>query len=291
MEDYMKTWMVLPALTIALSFTPAHAGFKDWIKKKFFIPKIEESHVSFGQASKGALDPSHIKVFVWNILKAKEKGFTNDFVYHGRDTDIFMLQEGSRNGLMERAFEFFPGHRFDMGYSFIARSKKKGDRPTGTVIGSNVEPNYVLVERTVDLEPIIKTPKANTVGYYPIEGTDKELLIVNIHGMNMAGDDAFARHVDQCLEHISKHDGPVIFAGDFNSKNQERINHMVSGMHKHGLVPVLFRNDKRRKSKFSRAIIDYSFVRGLKIKDAWVLGELKTSDHFAMLFEAEITDL
>lgn len=282
--------MVLPILMLTLAFTPAQAGFKDWIKKRFFIPKIEESHVVFGKSSREELDPKHMKVFVWNILKASKKGFTQDFIYHGRDTDIFMLQEGSRNGLMEKAFEFFPGHRFDMGYSFIHRSKKKYE-PTGTVIGSSVEPSNVVIERTQDREPIIKTPKANTIGYYPIKGTDKELLIVNIHGMNMAGDAAFARHVDQCLEHIKNHTGPVIFAGDFNSKNDERLNHMVSGMHKHGLVPVSFRDDKRRKSKFSRAIIDYSFVRGIKIKDAWVLGKLKTSDHFAMVFEAEITDL
>lgn len=293
-ENVMKTKMVLPALifTLLLSLTPANAGFiKDWLKKKFYIPKIEDSHVVLGRASRGALDPKHVKVFVWNIFKGSKKGFLQDFIYHGRDSDIFMLQEGTRHGVMEQAFEHFPGHRFDMGYSFINRSKKKGDIATGTVIGSSVEPSYVLVERTTDLEPIIKTPKANTIGYYPIEGTDKNLLIVNIHGMNMAGDEAFARHVDQCLEHIKNHDGPVIFAGDFNTKNNTRINYMVKGMHSTGMVPVLFRNDKRRKSKFSRAIIDYSFVRGLKIKDAWVLDKLKTSDHKAMVFEAEITDL
>ena len=66
---------------------------------------------------------------------------------------------------------------------------------------------------------------------------------------------------------------------------------MIRGLHGHGLVPVLFRNDERRKSKFSRKIIDYSFVRGLKVKDAWVLGKLKTSDHYAMVFEVEVSDL
>ncbi len=286
----MKTLLVLPALTLALSFTPAHAGLKDWLKKKFFIPKVADSHVVYGKSSKGALNPKNVKVFVWNIYKASKKGFLGDFARHAKGSDIFMLQEGVINNDMDRALGLFPGHRFDMGISFINRSKK-GDLATGTVIGSNVEPNYVLIERTKDLEPIIKTPKANTVGYYPIEGSDKELLIVNIHGMNMAGDEAFARHVDQCLEHIKNHDGPAIFAGDFNSKNDVRINHMVRGMHKTGMVPVLFRDDKRRKSKFSRAVIDYSFVRGLKIKDAWVLGKLKTSDHMAMVFEAEISDL
>lgn len=287
----MRAKVLTGIVALSLSFTPAEAGFlSKWIKKKFHIPKIQDSHVTFGSARERALDPNNVKVFVWNILKAKEKGFLHDFVFHARGSDIFMLQEGNRNGVMERAFEYFPDVRFDMGYSFIHKSKK-GDFPTGTVIGSNVEPNYVLVERTEDREPIIKTPKANTVGYYPIEGSDKELLIVNIHGMNMAGDEAFARHVDQCFRHIEEHDGPVIFAGDFNSKNRKRINHMIRGMHKHGLVHVLFRDDDRRKSKFSQEIIDYSFVRGLKIKDAWVLGKLKTSDHFAMVFEAEITDL
>lgn len=286
----MKTKTVLSAIMAILAISTAEAGISDWLGKKFVIPKIEDSHAILGSASKGALDPNHVKVFVWNIYKAKKRGWINDFITHGRGSDIFMIQEGDRSGKMERAFEYFPGHRFDMGYSFLLRKRRKYI-PTGTVIGSTVEPRNIIIERTEDLEPVIKTPKVNTVGYYPIEGSDKDLLIINIHGMNMAGDAAFARHVDQCLEHVRNHDGPVVFAGDFNSKNQTRINHMVRGLHKYGLVPVLFRNDKRRKSKFSRAIIDYSFVRGFRIKDAWVLGKLKSSDHAAMVFTGEITDL
>lgn len=286
----MRTKRVLSAVIAFFAISSAEAGLSNWLKKKFVIPDIKDSHAVLGSASKDALNPNHIKVFVWNIYKAKKKGWLNDFVQHGRDSDIFMLQEGDRSGPMEKAFDYFPGYRFDMGYSFLLR-KKKNYIPTGTLIGSTVEPSEVLIERTEDREPIINTPKVNTIGYYPIEGTDKELLIVNIHGMNMAGDEAFARHVDQCLEHIKHHDGPVVFAGDFNSKNQKRINHMIKGLHEQGLVPVLFRNDERRRSKFSRKIIDYSFVRGLEIKDAWVLGKLKTSDHFAMVFEAKVSDL
>lgn len=286
----MKTKMVLSGLVAIFAISNAEAGFSDWIKRKFVIPEIENSHAVLGVSSRPALDPKNVKVFVWNIYKAKKKGWLNDFVKHGKGSDIFMIQEGDRSGKMEQAFDHFPGYRFDMGYSFVLK-KKNEYIPTGTVIGSSVEPSEVIIERTEDREPIINTPKVNTVGYYPIEGSAKELLIVNIHGMNMAGDEAFARHVDQCLEHIKNHDGPVVFAGDFNSKNQTRINHMVKGLNENGLVPVLFRNDKRRRSKFSRKIIDYSFVRGFKINDAWVLGKLKTSDHKAMVFTGEITDL
>lgn len=289
-EESMKTSIVLPTLLLTLALSPAKAGYKDWIKGKFYIPKIENSHAIMGRSTKNALDPNHIKVFVWNIFKAKKRNFVRDFTYHAKGSDIFMLQEGSRVPEMEKALDYFPDHRFDMAYSFIKKSKRS-ETPTGTIIGSNVEPSHVIVERTTDLEPVVKTPKANTIGYYPVEGSNKELLLVNIHGINMTGDDAFKRHIDQCFEHIKKHDGPVIFAGDFNSKNDERINHMVKGMHKYGLVPVFFRNDDRKKSKFSRAIIDYSFVRGIKIKDAWVLGKLKSSDHKAMVFEASIQDL
>lgn len=286
----MKTKMVLSVIFAVITLSSAQAGVSDWIRNKFIIPNIEDSHAVLGSAGRGALNPNHVKVFVWNIYKAKKKGWLNDFVTHGKNSDIFMIQEGNRNGVMEKAFEYFPGYRFDMGYSFILKKRRKY-YPTGTVIGSSVEPRDIIVERTEDVEPIIETPKVNTIGYYPIEGSSKELLIVNIHGMNMAGDEAFARHVDQCLEHVKYHDGPVVFAGDFNSKNQTRINYMISGLHEYGLVPVLFKNDERRRSKFSRKIIDYTFVRGLKIKDAWVLGKLKTSDHKAMVFTSEIIDL
>ena len=49
-----------------------------------------------------------------------------------------------------------------------------------------------------------------------------------------------------------------------------------------------FRNDNRMKSAITNLIIDFTFTRGLKLKDSEVLGHLKSSDHKAMFFEVAV---
>ena len=56
---------------------------------------------------------------------------------------------------------------------------------------------------------------------------------------------------------------------------------MINIAFRQGMHTVCFINYKRKKSTFSRLIIDHSFVRGLKVLDADV-PSLSGSDHAAM---------
>ncbi|MCP4913403.1 MAG: endonuclease/exonuclease/phosphatase family protein [Oligoflexia bacterium] len=272
-------------LFISLFFIQSvNAGWLNW---KFKIPSKRDNFVQLGEALPLELDPDNIKFMVWNIYKAKEKNFARDFKAHGQDVDVFMIQEAALNGKMEAVLAEFPDYQFDMGISFVLR-KRGPDEATGSLVGSWVTPEEKGVMISRDREPIIGTPKAVTYAKYPLQGRNQELLVVNIHSLNMTSTRKFKRQLNDCRDLIAKHDGPVVFAGDFNTRNKRRLKYMYKIMKGLGLYEVKFTPDTRRRSKFSKIFIDFSFVRGMEVKSSEVLGDLDSSDHYAMLFSVKI---
>jgi endonuclease/exonuclease/phosphatase (EEP) superfamily protein YafD len=173
-----------------------------------------------------------------------------------------------------------------MGVSFLY--KKDHNYETGTLIGSRVDPDWIKIKQTVDHEPVINTPKCLTFGKYPIAGTDQDLLAISIHGVNAVPLAALKRHLELTREEIQRHDGPVIFAGDFNTNLKSKVNALMKFAADLNLRSLEFRNDAR--IHVGGQIIDYIFVRGLHPKDAEVLGQLHSSDHKAMLAELAVDE-
>jgi endonuclease/exonuclease/phosphatase (EEP) superfamily protein YafD len=249
--------------------------------KKFKVPSLQESHIAFGEAQESELDSSSINVFVWNILKGERKKFEADFKKHAAEADVFVLQEGYHSENNERILSEIGGVHWNFGISFLWM--KEDATPGGTIVGARAQPSLYILKRTHDLEPIIKTPKTLSIGKYPLSGREDELLVISIHGLNFTNTQAFESHMKLAEEEMQKHDGPVIFAGDFNTRNWDRHNSMVSMANRNNLSPVYFQDDKRIKP--FGTYLDHSFVRGLRVKKARVLKEVKSSDHKAMVFE------
>ncbi len=248
---------------------------------QFSLIPESEAHTQFGAAYDWAFNPDSIKVMVWNIKKGQEKGLDRDLPYYGKDRDIMILSEGYLSPQVKGIFDSFSEMRWDMGVSFLY--KKDNNTKTGTMIGSKVEPSFVKVRHTEDLEPFILTPKAITFAKYPVAGSEKDLLVVSVHAINIVTPNAFERHMEIAKMEILRHDGPTIFAGDFNTNLASKtkfLKRMTTGL---GMQSIDFRNDNRMKTLGQ--IIDYVFVKGLHPKDAEVLGHLKSSDHKAMYLE------
>ena len=270
-------------LSLILGFA-SQAQAKRWgFAKKFKIPPISESHVKIGEASRSELDPNSIKVLVWNLYKGEKKNFARDFKKLSRDKDILLLQEGYLDNHMTPTLENMTDFQFDMGVSFIY--KKKNHTKTGSFIGSKVKPEEVSFRRTSDLEPFIKTPKTTTHAYYPIAGTDKTLLALSIHGINFANHQAFVNHVNLSVDLIQNHDGPIIYGGDFNTRTKKRTRHLKRLMTSLGLKESTFRNDKRMRAVKVGQYLDHVFTKGLLVRDAEVLKDIKSSDHKAMILD------
>jgi len=251
--------------------------------KRLKIPPLSESFLQWRQPTRSTLDPENIDIVVWNIYKAKRDNFVKDFNVFGSGTDIFMLQEVTNTDNFFKAYEAYPKHQIHFGISFNYKKGwfRKGRVLTGTAISSPVAMIDSGMYRTIHKEPIVRTPKVATWGILPIAGKE-DLLVINIHGLNMTRNKYFKLQIKKCQEIIEAHSGPVIFAGDFNSSSKKKINIMGDMARITGLKEVHFVNDQRRRSKFSRLFIDHILYRGLEVKTSRVYSELDGSDHKAM---------
>lgn len=210
------------------------------------------------------------------------KKWKEEFDRYTQGRDLILIQEAYGSDRFLNTISSFKGFRWDMGVSFLY--KRQDNAPTGTMIGSYVEPSFTLVKHSPDNEPVISTPKALTFVKYPLEQRQEELLVISVHAINFTTTSAFKRHIDVAVKEIKNHHGPVLFAGDFNTWNKARTNYLFKICEMLGLKSVTFKNGHKRM-KFGKYFLDHSFVRGVEITKAEVLGESQGSDHKPLLID------
>jgi len=263
----MKT-LALVALFLA---TQGHAISqpKNPIGRYFRRVPIEQAHVTWGQAAKGALPDTSLDVLVWNVKKGSRGIFPEEFRKFSPDKDLFLIQEAFTAQYFINSLEELRDYQWDLGISFTYRLYN--DDGTGNMIGAKVRPVWVKVEHTTDLEPLTRTPKTTAYAKFSVEGLEKTLLVISIHGINFKSIKAFSRHLDQVRTHISAHRGPVILAGDFNTRTKARYREVQAFAQALGLMEVLFKNNHLRMTAVGNDnYLDHAFIRGFYIRDAEV---------------------
>lgn len=283
MERILATMIVFISLTLN-----ADAGIRPLGRFFKLIPE-SEAHTSFGQTRDNDFDRNSIKVLVWNIKKTSMAPWKTEFTKYAEGRDLFLLQEAYENELFTSTLNSFEDVRWDMGISFLYRMYNNA--ATGSMVGSRVEPTFVKVLHTPDLEPVVATPKATTIGRYALEGSKNELLVISVHGINITTFGSFKRHMGQAKALIEAHEGPVLFAGDFNTRTGARTRHLMELAKSLGLEPVEFKNGQcRMKFKFTPYYLDHSFVRGLSVKNSEVDCHSRGSDHRPMMLELAVAE-
>ena len=53
--------------------------------------------------------------------------------------------------------------------------------------------------------------------WFPITGTDQQLLVVNVHAINFVMLHTFEAFIKQLISAMKNHHGPILLAGDFNT--------------------------------------------------------------------------
>lgn len=246
----------------------------------FKVVPISEAHQTFGHPQEETLNPKSINVLIWNIKKALVIGWEEEFNFYGKNQDLFLLQEAYENDIFLNTLNSFRNIRWDMGRSFLYRAY--GDTATGNMIGSEVAPSQFIVRHSPNREPVTNTPKAMTIGTYPV-GENAHVLVISIHGINFNSNAAFRRHMEQAAEEIRKHSGPVIFAGDFNTHTNGRESYLAQLAEELDLDEVEFKNSEyRTRAPVTGNYFDHAFVRGLKVSYAEVMKESLASDHRPM---------
>jgi len=215
------------------------------------------------------LDPAHIRLLSWNILKAHRHGWARDFETVAAGADLVVLQEAANDPallslLHDRSLDW------QMRTGFRVRGTDYGVL-TAARAGSDY--SCALSAR----EPLLRVPKQIMISRHPIAGSDESLLLANVHMINFTvGTDRFRAQLDALAGLLAGHRGPVVVVGDFNTWNgarQQAVDAMAARL---GLQAVHFHEDLR--SRFLGNAVDQVYYRGLAARDA-VVFRVKTSDH------------
>ena len=219
--------------------------------------------------------PKQIRLLTWNIYKAQNVALFNDLKSLNSKADILLLQEAIED---LRLTKLKPYWRFSPGY-------KSGDTQTGVMTLSRW-PATVHCTLT-HKEPWLRSPKATNIVEYAMAGQQR-LLSVNMHGINFTlGTEDYTLQLQDSLQIMSQHKGPIIFAGDLNAWSDARQQIIVSSLTKLGLTEAPYFNDKRTKA-FGLAL-DQVWTRGISITNTLVK-QYESSDHNPILVTLELNE-
>lgn len=264
------------ALFLTLSGHTAPSS-KNPVSRYFRRVPIERAHLTWGEAQLSELSGDSLDVLVWNVKKGARETFGSELIRLGENKDIFLIQEAFTSDLFIQNISYFTNYQWDLGISFTYRLYDNNG--TGNMIGARVKPSWVKVEHTIDLEPVTQTPKTTAFAKYPVSGRAEELLVISIHGINFTSFQAFARHLEQVRAEIAGHKGPVILAGDFNTRTKERMAQVRTFTKELNLAEVKFVNGNLRMTAVgSNNILDHAFLKGFTVRHAEVFPS-KGSDH------------
>lgn len=216
-----------------------------------------------------ALAADNFSILSWNIHKGADEGFQNDLKNHSRDIDILLLQEAALSNELEN----WLGYDFNKWLLAVA-FEKKGTK-IGIMAASSASPlSYCAFQEP---EPLFVIPKMMLVSTYPLEGSERRLLVVNAHMVNFTiTSEVVRKQLSEIGDIIKMHDGPVIVAGDFNTWNGDRQSVVDKAMENLRLKPVTFDPDNR--TLFMNRTVDGIFYRGLNVVGSYSHA-VDSSDH------------
>ena len=215
------------------------------------------------------LSPDRISVLNWNIYKGNRVNWDDDLDQFIKQQDVVTLQEAfSDNGMGSILTTKLLN--WSLNTAFLL-----DESGYGVMTAATVKPLYSCAQRT--LEPWIRVPKTSLISYFGIADHNEHLLVANIHSINFTfGTDAYREQLDNLYNVMKHHQGPIIFAGDFNTWSDERMQ-IVNDMVEQLSLKSLEYPSRNRTRLFGNAL-DHIFYRDLDILEHNV-AEVTSSDH------------
>ena len=218
-----------------------------------------------------------IRLLSWNIQKSHIQGWDRDLKKMGDDRDLLLIQEASVQAKTQSALPQPMHQAFATGYTTESEV-------TGVLTLSAVAPS--LQCSLTSWEPWLGTPKATSITKFPIADSADTLMVINVHAVNFTvGLEDFINQIDALSPMLTKHNGPALLAGDFNTWSEARQTHLEEFMARHQLQAVTFTPDHR--STFWDMPLDHIYLRGLRALEAQTIA-VETSDHNPLLVTLEI---
>ena len=216
---------------------------------------------------------SVIRCLVWNIWKAKQRGWLEEFSRLSRDTDLVMLQEAVSNA---------PSDAFFAKHDHLEWMMARSHRHPRTAIETGVKTGCIAASRSSRVyvsphaEPIANTRKMLLQTLYPLSNGG-ELMVLNMHAINFVSNKKYVSHLDQLAGALDSHAGPIILAGDFNTWSLRRYGSFGEVAEGAGLLEA--KMQRRRKWTHLNKHLDHVFYRGLLLRSVESLEHIKLSDH------------
>jgi endonuclease/exonuclease/phosphatase (EEP) superfamily protein YafD len=234
---------------------------------------------------------SRIKIFSWNIAKLTQRQhwqeeFANLVQQH--QPDLIFLQEAWVCAQTQHLFSLtqipwqFAPNFLDTRHQHYA----------GVLTATHVRCLTSRSLLTQHHEPIVQTPKVALLTEFAIHNYQHNLLTVNAHLINFVNLERFRTQLAQLEALIKPHQGPIIFAGDFNTWHQSRWDLLAQMTNRLGLQPVTFAAKEQQKIKrfLNSPPLDYIFSRGFQSLplSAKVVEDTQSSDHKPLIVELAV---
>ncbi|MEI6858945.1 MAG: endonuclease/exonuclease/phosphatase family protein [Shewanella sp.] len=213
-------------------------------------------------------DHGALSVSTWNIYKQKRQGWDKLLTSLNQASQLVLLQEVGLSPELRLNIQDFGG-RVSMAKAFTLWNTSYG-----VMNLSRTEANSACAY--TETEPFIRFAKSAIVAYYSLSNSE-ELLVVNLHGTNFEWDLTHYYHQFEPIAlALSKHQGPIIFAGDFNTWRAKRLNFVTALTSRYNLSEINYRIDERKR--VFGFPLDHIFYRGLTLIEANSLAT-DSSDH------------
>jgi endonuclease/exonuclease/phosphatase (EEP) superfamily protein YafD len=228
-----------------------------------------QSPSASGASREEGLDPEKLRVLTWNVYKGNRAGWLTDLAWFGAAHDLVLIQEARLADPLRRVL-----HGEDLHWA-LAGAFRFHDLDTGVLTAARAPVDRACMLRTV--EPLTRVPKAVMVTRYPFAGSSASLLVANVHAVNFTLGTSRLREQLEAVEAVlTRHDGPMILGGDFNTWSAPRRRAVDAIAQRLGLRAVSLEPDER--SRFLGEPVDQIYYRGL-IPGAAMAVPVRSSDH------------
>ncbi len=246
--------------------------------------------ISSGSHGASELSDSVIAVLNWNVHKETDLPLLREeltsFISQSRPNFI-VLQEFMLLDVVEEKLK----QMNNLGWVFSPNVYSAEDNAySGVVTMATVKPVKSKAYLSSGVEPVLRTPKIFLVTKYKIANTNYELMLINIHAINFHATNTYFKEQIMNLIYIaSKHIGPVIVAGDFNTWRKSRLDFLNEQMNKNNFQEVVFGDVEDGVEAFLGNKLDHIYYspKYLKLKEETkrILSGFESSDHNALYAE------
>lgn len=244
-------------------------GFAIAAEAKITIPEESKVLINFGHCSSEFLK-SPFQLLLWNVKKGEAKDqWAIDFDRFAKQSQLILIQEAMDDHYMSQILNQYSETCWHFAISF----SNQNNESTGVLTGSPVIVADVDFLRSPGREPFLHSPKMVLLTEYFLPQRLEKLLVVNVHALNFVLDSKNKQQIDQIVERIQGHQGPMIVAGDFNSWNKNRIDYIFKKFATLGLVQKTWDHDDRILK------LDHIFVRGISADFLEMHEQINSSDH------------